>query len=58
MIGTLFGHDPRWTDEKLAILDELSDIKRNLAANDISLDYATCELRGLLRRPEDEASAA
>jgi hypothetical protein len=58
MIGTLFGQGPRWTDEKRAILQELADIKHNLAASELDLDFAACELRGLLRRPEDEANAA
>ena len=58
MIGVHFGKGAGCTNEQLSVLEELLDLKRALAANEPTLDIAACELRGLLRRPEDESRAA
>ena len=54
MIGTLLRQTPHLTNDKLVILEELVDINRPLASNENAMDFAACELRGLLRRPEND----
>ncbi len=58
MIGLHFRTGAICTNEQLSVLEDLVDLKAVLPSTEPDLDFAACELRGLLRRPEDESRAA